>query len=76
MANVLSSSNLHQENGSSVASLYQQATELQKFQLPSSQIIGLIGTSGVGKSSLINRLLDQGKLAMEVSTRQKITEYL
>jgi hypothetical protein len=67
MAAVLSSSNLHRENGSSVRKLYQQATRLNDFQLPSSRIVGLVGDSGVGKSSLINSLLDKAGLARAVS---------
>jgi hypothetical protein len=69
MANVLSSSNLHRENGSSIRSLHQQATKLNDFQLPSSRIVGLVGDSGVGKSSLINSLLDKMELARAVSDR-------
>ena len=67
MVNVLSSSNLHQENGSSIQSLYQQATRLNGFQPPSTRIVGLVGDSGVGKSSLINSLLDKMELARAVS---------
>jgi len=67
MVNVLSTSNLHQENGSSIQSLHQQATRLNGFQLPSVRIVGLVGDSGVGKSSLINSLLDKMELARAVS---------
>jgi ABC-type glutathione transport system ATPase component len=67
MMTVLSSSNLHHEDGSSIHKLYQQAKKLNDFQLPSSRIVGLVGDSGVGKSSLINSLLDKGDLARAVS---------
>lgn len=67
LANTLSSSNLHHEGGSSVRNLYQQAAQLHQFQLPSSRIVGLVGDSGVGKSSLINSLLDKVELARAVS---------
>jgi putative ribosome biogenesis GTPase RsgA len=67
MANVLSSSNLHRENGSRIQNLHQEAIRLNSFQLPSSRIVGLVGDSGVGKSSLINSLLDRMELARAVS---------
>lgn len=72
MANVLSSSNLNRENGSSIESLHQQATRLNGFQLPSSRIVGLVGDSGVGKSSLINSLLDKMEMARAVSDRYAV----
>ncbi|KAF2462919.1 uncharacterized protein BDR25DRAFT_298822 [Lindgomyces ingoldianus] len=80
MASVLSSSNLHRENGSSIESLHRQATKLNGFQLPSSRIVGLVGDSGVGKSSLINSLLDKMELARASSSGTActcaVTEYL
>jgi ABC-type glutathione transport system ATPase component len=63
---VLGSSSLHQEEGSSIQNLYVQALRLSDFQLPLSRIVGLIGDSGVGKSSLINSLLDKPNLARAV----------
>ncbi|KAH8732134.1 hypothetical protein GQ44DRAFT_767167 [Phaeosphaeriaceae sp. PMI808] len=63
MVNVLSSSNLHRESESSIGNLHQQALKLKNFQLPSSRVVGLVGDSGVGKSSLINSLLDKMGLA-------------
>ena len=66
MVKVLSSSGLHRESGSCIEGLYQQATRLHEFQLPSSRIVGLVGDSGVGKSSLINSLLDREELGREV----------
>jgi ABC-type multidrug transport system fused ATPase/permease subunit len=67
ISDVLASSNLHRENGSSIHSLHRQAKKLVDFQLPSSRIVGLVGDSGVGKSSLINSLLDRADLARAVS---------
>jgi putative ribosome biogenesis GTPase RsgA len=63
---VLSGSALHQDHGSSVHNLYKQAVSLSKFQPPSTRIVGLVGDSGVGKSSLINSLLDRKDLAKAV----------
>jgi putative ribosome biogenesis GTPase RsgA len=76
MATVLSSSNLHHENGSSIQKLHQEATRLIDYQLPSSKIVGLVGDSGVGKSSLINSLLDKEDLAREVSDLEERITYL
>ncbi|KAF2789491.1 hypothetical protein K505DRAFT_365563 [Melanomma pulvis-pyrius CBS 109.77] len=63
MAEALSSSTLHREQGSNIESLHQQAIRLSAFQPPSSRIVGLVGDSGVGKSSLINSLLDKEDFA-------------
>jgi hypothetical protein len=76
IATVLSSSNLHHENGSSIQKLFQQATRLSDFQLPSSRIVGLVGDSGVGKSSLINSLLDKSGLARAVSDLEESITYV
>lgn len=67
IVNALSSSALHHEQGSSIHSLHQRALALNAFQLPSTRIVGLVGDSGVGKSSLINSLLDVAELARAVS---------
>jgi len=67
MVNVLSSSNLHLEEGSTFGNLRSLAAKLSDFQLPSSRVVGLVGDSGVGKSSLINSLLDKKGLARAVS---------
>jgi hypothetical protein len=67
IANVLSSSDLHQEPDSTIKNLYREALRLSKFELPSSRTVGLVGDSGVGKSSLINSLLDKEDLARSVS---------
>lgn len=67
VARVLSESNMHQEQGSSVQSMYQQAARLSTFEPSSRRIVGLVGDSGVGKSSLINSLLDKMEFARAVS---------
>lgn len=69
MAEVLSSSTLHREQGSNIDSLHKQAIRLGAFQPPSSRIVGLVGDSGVGKSSLINSLLDKEDFARAVRLR-------
>jgi hypothetical protein len=73
MTNILASSNLHRENQSSIQSLHQQATRLQNLGLPSSWVIGLVGDSGVGKSSLIDCLLDQKDLTRSVREHLALT---
>ncbi|KAF2240355.1 hypothetical protein BU26DRAFT_442855 [Trematosphaeria pertusa] len=60
---VLASSTLHQKPNSSIGKLHREAIRLTEFELPSSRIVGLVGDSGVGKSSLINSLLDKKDLA-------------
>ena len=58
---------MHRERGSSVQAIYQQAARLSKFEPSSCRIVGLVGDSGVGKSSLINSLLDKLEFARAVS---------
>jgi len=65
MVNVLRSSTLHGESESEIRRLYQQATILN-VELPPTRIVGLVGDSGVGKSSLINSLLDKKEFARAV----------
>lgn len=67
IANVLSGFELHGEPDSSIEKLYREALRLSQFELPSSRTVGLVGDSGVGKSSLVNSLLDKGDLARSVS---------
>jgi ABC-type multidrug transport system fused ATPase/permease subunit len=67
VARVLSESNMHQEQGSSVQTIYQQAARLNTFEPSSCRKVGLVGESGVGKSSLINSLLDKMEFARAVS---------
>lgn len=80
MNKVLSSTSLHQEAGSTVHSLQQQAVDLGRQELPSLRIVGMIGDSAVGKSSLINSLLDKPNLAKSsgngAACTYTVTEYL
>lgn len=73
MADVLSSSHLHEEKGTSIEGLYRQAAKLNEFQLPSSRVVGLVGDSAVGKSTLINSLLDKIDLARSASTFRAVS---
>lgn len=70
VARALSRSNMHQEQGSSVQAIYQQAAKLSRFEPSSCRIVGLVGDSGVGKSSLINSLLDKMDFARAVSSSE------
>jgi hypothetical protein len=67
MAEALASSTMPQDESSSIRKFRQQALKLSGFQPPSSRTVGLVGDSGVGKSSLINSLLDKKSLARAVS---------
>ena len=67
VARVLSGSDMHREQCSSVQTIYQQAARLSTFEPSSCRIVGLVGDSGVGKSSLINSLLDKMEFARAVS---------
>ncbi|OCK73886.1 hypothetical protein K432DRAFT_430339 [Lepidopterella palustris CBS 459.81] len=49
--------------GSNLYFLRQQAQSLSEFEPSRTRTVGLVGDSGVGKSSLINSLLDQPDLA-------------
>ncbi|KAJ4353987.1 uncharacterized protein N0V89_005719 [Didymosphaeria variabile] len=63
IVNVLISSDIHREPESGIERLYRESLRLSRFELPSSRTVGLVGDSGVGKSSLINSLLDKENLA-------------
>jgi predicted ATPase len=67
LAQFLSTSNLHQDQNSRIQNAYQTATRLSTFQPSSVRIVGLVGDSGVGKSSLINSLLDRAEFTRAVS---------
>lgn len=63
LSNVLASGELHQEQDSKMKKLYEEVLKLSAFQCPSTRTVGFVGDSGVGKSSLINSLLDIQGLA-------------
>jgi hypothetical protein len=67
MAEALASSTLPQDESSNIRKFRKQALELGEFQPPSSRTVGLVGDAGVGKSNLINSLLDKKSLARAVS---------
>ncbi|KAH9883404.1 hypothetical protein F4778DRAFT_801988 [Xylariomycetidae sp. FL2044] len=79
LTEVLSASPLHLEPGSEMQRLHRQGDELARFQCPSKRTVGLIGDSGVGKSSTVNSLLDAGMLARTSSNGAActclVTEY-
>lgn len=72
---VLTGSGRNQNDTSSIRRLQQDAVKFSRLEPPSKQIIGFVGDSGVGKSSLINSLLDRKDFARSVSyswTRFKV----
>nr|XP_036586662.1 Nuclear GTPase SLIP-GC 3 [Colletotrichum truncatum]KAF6797219.1 Nuclear GTPase SLIP-GC 3 [Colletotrichum truncatum] len=63
LADALGSSPLHINPDSTIRQLHRQAQKLAHFQPPSTRTVGFVGDSGVGKSSLLNSLLDLEGLA-------------
>ncbi|KAK4442405.1 hypothetical protein QBC34DRAFT_313226 [Podospora aff. communis PSN243] len=63
LARVLGSSTVHVEPGSVIQNLRRKAEDLARFECPPTRTVGLVGDSGVGKSSLLNSLLDTRNLA-------------
>ncbi|KAJ5813614.1 uncharacterized protein N7503_000364 [Penicillium pulvis] len=51
------------DQSSNLKELKDETEKLANFQYPNSRTVGFIGTSGEGKSSLINSLLDQPNIA-------------
>lgn len=70
---------LSQERESSLHNLYEQTCALSQVECPETRIVGFIGNSGVGKSQLINSLLDQPGLARSsgdgVACTSVVTEF-
>ncbi|KAM7200854.1 hypothetical protein V8F20_005096 [Naviculisporaceae sp. PSN 640] len=60
---ILGSSDLHLEPDSTIRRLRENAGELARFHCPPTRTVGFVGDSGVGKSSLLNSLLDLPGLA-------------
>lgn len=63
LTRVLSSSPVLLEPDSTIKRHYEEAETLRNFRPLSGRTVGLVGDSGVGKSSLINCLLDKDSLA-------------
>lgn len=63
LTRVLSSSPIHIEPDSNIKRHHEEAEALGNFRPLSARIVGLVGDSGVGKSSLIKSLLDKDSLA-------------
>ncbi|KAK8079217.1 hypothetical protein PG994_003024 [Apiospora phragmitis] len=63
LKDTLESSSLHIDPDSTMKRLHQEAKTLSNFHCPPSRTVGFVGDSGVGKSSLLNSLLDCRGLA-------------
>lgn len=63
LTTVISSGSVHFDPDSAIKRIHEEAKVLSKFQPLATRTVGLVGDSGVGKSSLINSLLDQDSLA-------------
>ncbi|KAJ5209115.1 hypothetical protein N7449_003494 [Penicillium cf. viridicatum] len=59
LASAMRLSELTQDQSTSLYTLYKRTEKMSGFQYPVTRTVGFIGDSGVGKSSLINSLLDQ-----------------
>ncbi|KAH7161710.1 hypothetical protein EDB81DRAFT_683686 [Dactylonectria macrodidyma] len=79
MRTVLGSSSLHSDPDSTMQRLYKRAGDLACFNYPSTRTVGFVGDSGVGKSSLLNSLLDFQGLARTSNSGEActcvVTEY-
>ncbi|KAJ6031623.1 hypothetical protein N7540_002355 [Penicillium herquei] len=67
LATSIGSSALVHDQSSSLHSHYKKLKKASKFEYPVIRTVGFIGDSGVGKSSLINSLLDQRGLSRSSS---------
>ncbi|KAH7243016.1 hypothetical protein B0J15DRAFT_92977 [Fusarium solani] len=70
---VLGSSSLHNSPESTIKRLHDEAGELARFEYPSTRTVGFVGDSGVGKSSLLNSLLDVKGLARTSNSGEACT---
>ncbi|KAI9807921.1 MAG: hypothetical protein M1825_005227 [Sarcosagium campestre] len=79
VAETINSCDLVKDEGSELHRLWKTAVDLQNFQTPTSCRIGVVGDSGVGKSSLVNSLLDVGQIAdtgdVGAACTSLVTEY-
>ncbi|KGO42065.1 hypothetical protein PEX1_069780 [Penicillium expansum] len=67
LASMMGLSELKQDQSTDLHSLYERTKKMSMFECPETRIVGFIGDSGVGKSSLINSLLDQNSLSRSSS---------
>ncbi|KAM0427908.1 hypothetical protein ACHAPT_007367 [Fusarium lateritium] len=70
---VLGSSALHSQPDSTMKRLFDEAGKLARFEYPSTRTVGFVGDSGVGKSSLLNSLLDTKGLARTSNSGEACT---
>uniref|UniRef100_A0A8H7NBD8 Uncharacterized protein n=1 Tax=Bionectria ochroleuca TaxID=29856 RepID=A0A8H7NBD8_BIOOC len=70
---VLDDAPLLHDHESTIAKLHEESVKLSSFEYPTSRRIGFVGDSGVGKSSLLNSLLDYKDLARAVISPQTIS---
>ncbi|KAH7324284.1 hypothetical protein B0I35DRAFT_348511 [Stachybotrys elegans] len=63
ITSTLGSGRLHDELDSTMARLHERANQLATFECSPTRTVGFVGDSGVGKSSLLNSLLDMKGLA-------------
>ncbi|KAL2063117.1 hypothetical protein VTL71DRAFT_6189 [Oculimacula yallundae] len=80
IANILGTCELAEDHDSHIHSMLQTANSLRNFVAPSICRIGIVGDSGVGKSSLINSLLNEINLAdtagLGAACTSVVTEYM
>ncbi|KAJ5827497.1 hypothetical protein N7447_004260 [Penicillium robsamsonii] len=67
LADMMGLSELNQDRSTDLHSLFERTKKMSMFQYPETRTVGFIGDSGVGKSSLINSLLDQKSLSRSSS---------
>ncbi|KAL5362705.1 hypothetical protein BJX96DRAFT_106499 [Aspergillus floccosus] len=59
----MQTSQLYRDRSTAFYNLFEQTLEASQFTYPKTRLVGFIGDSGVGKSTLINSLLDREGLA-------------
>ncbi|KAJ5292390.1 uncharacterized protein N7443_008343 [Penicillium atrosanguineum] len=67
LAEMMGISRLSEEHSSDLHALCRDTKKMSMFKYPETRTVGFIGDSGVGKSSLINSLLDQRSLSRSSS---------
>ncbi|KAL4923819.1 uncharacterized protein BDV17DRAFT_276077 [Aspergillus undulatus] len=63
LAQFMGERELAQEPTSAIHDLYEQLLKASRFAYPTTRTVGFIGDSGMGKSSVINSILDENGLA-------------